>query len=267
MDNLEELHKSLLKILDDFDIFCRENNIEYSLAYGTLLGAVRHKGFIPWDDDLDVMMTRENYNKFLSLFKNNEKYTLQKEQIDYPLYFSKLRKNRTAFIENIKYRKPYRNIHQGVFIDIFPADKVSKNSVSRLLQIFFSNILISQSLFLRGYQTKNILKHLFMFASSLFVPCRKAMFRFTEKFNFDSDYDYYCCFFGETKKIFINRDWMNFLERREFNGGGYTCMTNPEKYLELAYGDWKQLPSEEERIAKLHARIFDLHKSYEEFLK
>ncbi len=266
MDNLEELHKSLLEILDDFDIFCRENNIEYSLAYGTLLGAVRHKGFIPWDDDLDVMMTRENYNKFLFLFKNNEKYTLQKEQIDYPLYFSKLRKNKTAFIENIKYRKPYRNIHQGVFIDIFPADKVSKNSVSRFLQTFFSNILISQSLFLRGYQTKSIFKHLFTFVSALFIPCRKSMFRFIEKFNFDSDYDYYCCFFGETKKIFINRDWMNLLEQREFIGGGYTCMTNPEKYLALAYGDWKKLPSEEERIAKLHARIFDLHKSYEEFL-
>ena len=95
MDNLEELHKSLLEILDDFDTFCKESNIEYSLAYGTLLGAVRHKGFIPWDDDLDVMMTRENYNKFLSLFKNDEKYTLQKEQVDYPLYFSKLRKNKT----------------------------------------------------------------------------------------------------------------------------------------------------------------------------
>ena len=58
MDNLEELHKSLLEILDDFDSFCKENNIEYSLAYGTLLGVVRHKGFIPWYDDIDVMMTR-----------------------------------------------------------------------------------------------------------------------------------------------------------------------------------------------------------------
>lgn len=50
-------------------------------------------------------------------------------------------------------------------------------------------------------------------------------------------------------------------------GGGYTCMTNPEKYLELAYGDWKKLPSEEERIENIHARIFDLHKSYEDFLQ
>lgn len=220
MKNIEKLHKVLFEMLNDFDIFCRENNIEYSLAYGTLLGAVRHKGFIPWDDDLDVMMTRENYKKFLSLFSNNEKYTLQKEQVDYPLYFSKLRKNKTAFIENIKYRKPYRNIHQGIFIDIFPADKVSKNPISRFIQTIFSNILISQALFLRGYQTKNMLKHLFMFASALFIPCRKAMFRFIEKFNLNTDYDYYCYFFGETKKILINRDWMNLLERREFNGGG-----------------------------------------------
>ena len=66
MKNLDELHNVLFEMLNVFDSFCRENNIEYSLAYGTLLGAVRHKGFIPWDDDLDVMMTRENYNKFLS---------------------------------------------------------------------------------------------------------------------------------------------------------------------------------------------------------
>ena len=93
MKNLDSLHTVLHEILDDFDSFCHSNDIQYSLAYGTVLGAVRHKGFIPWDDDLDVMMTRENYNKFLTLFKNNEKYTLQAEQKDYPLYFSKLRKN------------------------------------------------------------------------------------------------------------------------------------------------------------------------------
>lgn len=137
MKELDTLHKTLLEILNDFDSFCRSNNIQYSLAYGTVLGAVRHKGFIPWDDDLDVMMTRENYNKFLWLYKDNEKYTLQKEQIDYPLYFSKLRKNETTFIENIKYRKKWKNIHQGIYIDIFPEDKVAKNKFLCFLQTVF----------------------------------------------------------------------------------------------------------------------------------
>ena len=90
--SMKDVQKGSLEILKKIDEICSRLNLKYCLAYGTLIGAVRHKGFIPWDDDLDVMMTRENYKKFLLVFKNNEKYTLQKEQVDFPLYFSKLRK-------------------------------------------------------------------------------------------------------------------------------------------------------------------------------
>lgn len=269
MKNLDSLHTVLHEILDDFDSFCRSNDIQYSLAYGTVLGAVRHKGFIPWDDDLDVMMTRENYNKFLTLFKNNEKYTLQAEQKDYPLYFSKLRKNGTTFIENIKYRKKWRNIHQGVYIDIFPLDKVSTNKTESKLQTIFSNILISQMLFLRGYQTKNICKWIFMGCSAVFIPFKNFFFGYITKFNSQESFDYYTCFFGETKKVFINREWLENFEPIEFAGGGYKCIAQNyvQQYLERAYGNWKELPSLEQRESKIHAKIFDLHKSYEEFIK
>lgn len=266
MKELDTLHKTLLEILNDFDSFCRSNNIQYSLAYGTVLGAVRHKGFIPWDDDLDVMMTRENYNKFLRLYKDNEKYTLQKEQIDYPLYFSKLRKNETTFIENIKYRKKWKNIHQGIYIDIFPEDKVAKNKFLCFLQTVFSNILISQSLCLRGYQTKNIAKLIFMFLSLLFVPFRKSMFRFITKFNSQNDFDSYCCFLAETHEVFVKREWLENLIQIEFTSEKYSCISEPEKYLELAYGDWKTIPSLKEQQAKIHAKIFDETKDYKEFL-
>ena len=68
--HLEEIHQALIGLLDEFDRICREYNLNYSLSYGTLLGAVRHKGFIPWDDDADVNMPRPDYEKFLELAKN-----------------------------------------------------------------------------------------------------------------------------------------------------------------------------------------------------
>ncbi|MDE7140655.1 MAG: LicD family protein [Treponemataceae bacterium] len=267
MENLDVIHNVLLDMLKDLDAFCRANGIRYSLAYGTALGAARHGGFIPWDDDLDIMMTRENYDRFLSLFKDTETYTLQREQADYPLYFSKLRKNNTTFIENIKYRKRWAHIHQGIYIDIFPADKVARNAFPRFVQTFLSNILISQSLFLRGYQTKNIAKWIFMLASFLLVPFRTQMFRFVKKFNKKQDCELYCCFSGDTRKVFIRKNQLENLRVSHFNGGGYLCMDDLDSYLEAAYGDWKTLPDENERAAKIHARIFAINKDYKEFLK
>src|SRR5699024_6110897 len=134
-----------LEILKEFDRFCKEHNIKYQLYAGTLLGAIRHKGFIPWDDDIDIAMTRDQYERFLEKYINNERYFLQNFQTDYNYFrqFSRLRKNNTVFRQ-----EQYSNldIHHGIFIDIFPLDNVeetydkekyrlSTNSVLRKINI------------------------------------------------------------------------------------------------------------------------------------
>ena len=86
--DVEELKCIQMDILNSIDLFCKQNNIKYSLAFGTLLGAIRHQGYIPWDDDLDIMLLREDYTKFLKEFRH-EIYSVitPTNNIDYSLPF------------------------------------------------------------------------------------------------------------------------------------------------------------------------------------
>lgn len=114
----QELKEVMLDVIQEFHDFCIDNDIKYSLCAGTLLGAIRHKGFIPWDDDIDVMMPRKEYNKFLEKYKS-ERYTLHHYSLQKPymLSYAKLSDKRTIMKEQHVYDSQY-----GVNIDIFPLD-------------------------------------------------------------------------------------------------------------------------------------------------
>lgn len=117
---LQELKDIEFDLLKTFDVFCKKNNIRYFLAYGTLLGAIRYKKFIPWDDDVDVLIPREDYQRMITLFKDNDQYHLfaydKDEKYRYP--FAKLCNMTTRKVEN-----GYDNgVELGVDIDLFPLD-------------------------------------------------------------------------------------------------------------------------------------------------
>ncbi len=124
-NTLRKVQLIQLEILIKFDEFCKLHNLKYQLFAGTLLGAIRHKGFIPWDDDVDIIMIREEYEKFLKLYnsKGYGDYFLQNFVNDKKFYrqFSRLRKNNTVLLQD-----GYKDIdmHHGIFIDIFPIDRV-----------------------------------------------------------------------------------------------------------------------------------------------
>lgn len=122
---IEKLHVTLIEILDYVVSVCEKHNLQYCLVYGSALGAYRHKGFIPWDDDMDMAMPRDDYEKFLSIMKHqvNDKFSIQTEETEdnYFLPFAKVRKNGTIFIESIAEEK-YKN--NGIYIDVFPLDLV-----------------------------------------------------------------------------------------------------------------------------------------------
>ena len=118
--SLQELKQIEFDILKMFDVFCKENNIRYFLSNGTLLGAVKYKKFIPWDDDVDLLIPREDYNRMISLFKDDDRYQLfayeKKQEFCYP--FAKLCDMTTRKVE-----PGYNNgVELGVDIDLFPLD-------------------------------------------------------------------------------------------------------------------------------------------------
>lgn len=125
-EQLRKLQLTELELLVEFDRICRKNNIHYILGYGTLLGAVRHNGFIPWDDDVDVFLMRDEYNKFCEACKtdlNTEKFFLQNWETDknFNSGYAKLRRNDTQYVRVGQERMKY---HNGIYIDIMVFDKV-----------------------------------------------------------------------------------------------------------------------------------------------
>ncbi len=132
---LELLQKTELNILKDFHDFCLANNLRYYLIGGALLGVARYNGFIPWDDDIDVVMPREDYERLKAIWKNKEngKYFLQNSQTDskFSRCIMKLRKNGTILEEagtvNVKMNK-------GIYIDIFPFDYISDKSDKKVIK-------------------------------------------------------------------------------------------------------------------------------------
>lgn len=134
-NNIRDLQMVCLDILKEVDRVCKKHNILYWLEGGTMLGAVRHRGFIPWDDDLDIAMFRDDYNRFLKIAPQElkENYFLQTHETDseYPLFFAKVRKDNTSIDS-----KPFRklNMHKGIFVDIFPVDKISEKKFFQYVQ-------------------------------------------------------------------------------------------------------------------------------------
>lgn len=126
--SIEEAKKIELDILDFIDSFCKEHGINYCINYGTLIGAIRHKGFIPWDDDIDLSMTRENYERFIQLFSEKQsRYQILSLETD-DQYFNNFIKivDPTTKIIDTRNTKTYDS---GVFIDIFPMDTFNDTKI------------------------------------------------------------------------------------------------------------------------------------------
>lgn len=262
----QEHQQALVVILKEFDRVCRQLNIPYVLFAGTMLGAVRHHGFIPWDDDVDVLMLREDYDRFLreaDQVLEQEKFYLQKEfSQHWPLFFSKLRLNGTTCLE--KYHPKDPQIHQGVYMDIFPCDNGAKTAFGRNLQFCASKVVIAKALDARGYDTGSVKKKLFIALCRL-LPMKP--FLWLTKHGSPSG-GYVHSFLGAAssyEKNVFPREYLLQRIQMPFENGEYPIPASYNEMLHMMYGEYMDIPPLEERVVKQHAILIDLEHSYEQY--
>lgn len=266
--HLTEHQTLLLEMLHDFDQVCRNHNIHYQLFAGTALGAVRHGGFIPWDDDIDVILMRDEYERFFREaagdFDPSVYYVQKDNSPHWPMQFSKLRRNGTACME--KYHPKDKLVHQGVYIDIFPCDNLANGGLIRRLQFAASKVVIAKALYARGYETNSIAKKLFM------QFCRVLPRRPLEEFCIrrkDTGTKMVHSFLAASKSYKKNlwfREWFNNTMEIQFEDFTFPVSRHYDALLRNLYGDYHRIPSPEERKCKEHAAILDLEHSYTEYL-
>lgn len=161
----DEQKRMTLEMLLYLDKLCRDNNIKYSLCGGTLLGAIRHKGFIPWDDDADIFLMREEYNCLLRLLRTESKYKLlTPDTKNYFYTYSKIYDPRTILKTSYKFDSGYDS---GIFIDIFPIDNIPDDEVESWdfynnLKKLKNNMLCSTSFYYSGTTMMTTIAKLFL---------------------------------------------------------------------------------------------------------
>lgn len=257
---LEEQKTIMLNILDAVDQFCRRNSINYYLAYGTLLGAIRHKGYIPWDDDIDIIMHRNDYEYFLNNFIT-ERYKVLSYKIEKKYYMShaKVIDTRTVLFEKVK--KP---IELGVFIDIFPIDylgddyKKAKKIVdkSKFLRnaLLLKNLIITKDTCIRKHGSR-IDPILYKTAQLLLTPFSREwiiskQFKFVKKNTYNRKTKWIgsveANIYG-TKEVQLSDDYDETIEIL-FEGRKFKGPKGYDGILKKLYGDYLKLPPEADRI-------------------
>lgn len=257
------------EILDVIHQVCTEHGLRYSLAYGTLIGAVRHRGFIPWDDDIDLMMPREDYEKLLAVWDQTapKGYILQntKTDPDFTQNFTKIRKDHTTFLQDEAERT--KHYHKGIFIDIFPGDRVPSDKIGRKMQYIACAVNL---LYSRGHTSGSggtigkVERALLKAPKGKYAVRRERAEKKIRSWNGDESLQYvFSSTIGSSRKYYPANLFEN-MKTIEFNGKQYMCVADTDATLCVEYGDYMQLPPEEERVWKHHPFLIDFEHNYEE---
>lgn len=251
----EEMKILQMDILDVLHKFCNEKKINYSLGCGSMLGAIRHQGYIPWDDDIDIYLLREDYEKLLKLFPNqlnNVAIRSLERNKDWDYAFAKAIDVRTHVVETDVENKP-----SGVNIDIFAIDKApgtekewqSYNKKRRLVQTIYRLKCLSIK---KEYSFwKNLYLVLSKFLLLPFTLRQLAEFvnKYAQKYNGSDSSLIFENIQGWRLKHPFSRKAMESFVTKPFEDRQYLCMIGYDEYLTNAYGDYMKLPPKEKQVA------------------
>jgi lipopolysaccharide cholinephosphotransferase len=252
---IEERKRIQIEILDAVNSFCKENGIRYSLACGTMLGAIRHKGYIPWDDDIDIYMLREDYERFDALFPDvyRDKYemTSLRRNNDWSICFAKVYDNRTLVVD-----KKHTQHNIGISIDVFPIDEVpdddaSWNRFNKKRRALIKKLQFANLRFSKSHKWYNNIALIFI---KPFL--HNAHKRAITANNIIQQYDnkeyhrvFECCQGIFAKKPFPKKLFFDITETA-FEGKTYAGFTDYHTYLSSQYGmDYMTPPPPKKRIS------------------
>lgn len=276
MDNLneygiKEIQEKLLETLIYFSEFCNNNNLKFVLAGGTCLGAARHQGMIPWDDDVDVFMLRDDYEKLEELWQkyaDTEKfsYVRSDNKINIHHAATEIKNNNTTFIN---YNNEDNDINHGLMIDIIPLDDIAINPISRALQIvnallfccFNFQRLPEHKSKLTYYLTKialNVIRSPER-RYKIWKKCETRMIKLGEKSNGE------VASFIEGLTIIRQRfpkEWFDNPKYLMFEGYSMPVPADYDAWLTVSYGDYMTPPKVEDRILRHNIKFWDMNNSY-----
>lgn len=268
-DELMRIQAIELEILKKFAEICKRYSLRYVLDSGTLLGAVRHGGFIPWDDDVDVGMPRTDYERFLEIAQTElgDEYFLQNRKSDpkCPFLFSKIRKNGTLFLE---WNKRNIKMHHGIFIDVFPYDILPDHGrdayIDKCKKLYrrFINGAIPDVVSQPELKIEWIAKETARRSTYRFTKVKNALSKnmtadvmdnLFAKYKAQKAAAYTCHFYS--KKIIFEEQQMFPAKEIKFEDALFYCPACSDEILTNIYGDFMKLPPEDKRHGHRPAKI------------
>ncbi len=269
---VKDVQMKILEIMKFIDQLCRENHIEYCIMGGTALGAVRHGGFIPWDDDLDIFMKPDQYRKFKKVFHKaaQDRFVIQEwKTTERYVEYAKVRMNGTTFIE--KNFVNNKTMHQGIYVDIMMLHKIPQNPLIQRIVYLESKFVVLYALSQRNWKPKNRFQKAALLLLNI-LPCRlmaKTAYRHIYRYDNMTDNYMYCYWLTPAKfrNGLFHRSFFDRTKDIPFEDTVLLCPEKIREYLQYRYGDYMKLPSEEQRKAAVHAYIYDTQKDYTEYIR